>query len=174
MRAILSDYLQISEHCGGLKMNVTVCSREDMEKLFASGLPERTAVISFSDPVTEKTTEEELPLDFAGKCGRVFQIQIHDIDIEILGDFDLTYETYFPEAQDLAEFIYRAKMDKQDIICQCEYGQSRSAGCAAAILEHFTHNGISIFADYRYYPNQMVYHKVFDALENYQETHHCF
>lgn len=155
-------------------MNVTICSREDMEKLFASGLPERTAVISFSDPVTEKTTEEELPLDFAGKRDRVFQIQIHDIDIEILGDFGLTYETYFPEAQDLAEFIYRAKMDKQDIICQCEYGQSRSAGCAAAILEHFTHNGISIFADYRYYPNQMVYHKVFDALENYQQTHHCF
>lgn len=155
-------------------MNVTVCSRADMEKLLTTGLPEHTAVISFSDPVTEKTTEEELPLDFTGKCDRVFQIQIHDIDIEILGDFELTYETYFPEVQDLAEFIYRAKMDKQDIICQCEYGQSRSAGCAAAILEHFTHNGISIFADYRYYPNQMVYHKVFDALENYRQTHHCF
>ena len=24
-----------------------------------------------------------------------------------------------------------------------------------------------IFADYRYYPNQMVYHKVYDALERY-------
>ena len=32
-------------------------------------------------------------------------------------------------------------------------------------MEHFYKNGISVFADYRYYPNQVVYHKVFDALE---------
>jgi len=65
----------------------------------------------------------------------------------------------------LAEFIYTAKADGLDIICQCEYGESRSSACAAAILEHFQKTGISIFADYRYYPNQVVYHKVFDALE---------
>ena len=52
-----------------------------------------------------------------------------------------------------------------DLICQCEYGQSRSAACAAAILEFYDKNGISIFADYRYYPNQLVYNKVKDALE---------
>ena len=52
------------------------------------------------------------------------------------------------------------------MICQCDYGQSRGTGCAAAILEHFYHTGISIFADYNYYPNQVVYHKVFDALES--------
>ena len=46
------------------------------------------------------------------------------------------------------------------------YDQSRSAGCAAAILEHFYRRGIDIFADYKYYPNQVVYHKVFDALES--------
>ena len=45
-----------------------------------------------------------------------------------------------------------------------DYGQSRSAGCAAAILEHFYRRGIDIFADYKYYPNQVVYHKIFDAL----------
>lgn len=146
-------------------MNVMICSRAEMEQMLERGLPENTAVISFSDPVTEKTTKEELPLDFTGKCDRVFQIQIHDIDIDILEEFHLTYDAYFPEAPDLAEFIYRVKEDGLDVICQCEYGQSRSAGCAAAILEHFTHNGISIFTDYRYYPNQMVYHKVFDALE---------
>ena len=52
-----------------------------------------------------------------------------------------------------------------DIICQCDYGQSRSAACAAAILEHFERNGISIFADYRYYPNQLVFNKVLKALK---------
>ena len=34
-----------------------------------------------------------------------------------------------------------------------------------AILEHFYRRGIDIFTDYKYYPNQVVYHKVFDALE---------
>ena len=57
-----------------------------------------------------------------------------------------------------------------DIICQCEYGQSRSAGCAAAIREHFYSDGIKIFADYRYYPNQLVYNKVFDALEGLKNS----
>ena len=107
------------------------------------------------------------PVAYSDKPNRVFQVAIHDIDIEILGDYGLTYDTYFPEAGDLAKFIYEAKNDGLDIICQCEYGQSRSAACAAAILEHFYKTGISVFADYRYYPNQMVYHKVFDALNAY-------
>jgi hypothetical protein len=38
------------------------------------------------------------------------------------------------------------------------------AGCAAAILEYFCHNDISVFADYKYYFNQVVYHKIYDAL----------
>ena len=63
---------------------------------------------------------------------------------------------------------YVAKANGRDIICQCDYGQSRSAACAAAILQHFEGRGIDIFADYRYYPNQLVYHKIFDALKNYK------
>ena len=41
------------------------------------------------------------------------------------------------------------------------------AACAAAILEYFNGTGISVFADYRYYPNQVVYHKIMDALTRY-------
>lgn len=44
-------------------------------------------------------------------------------------------------------------------------GQSRSVGCAAAILEHFYGTGISVFADYERYPNRVVFHKVYDSLE---------
>ncbi|MBR1662997.1 MAG: hypothetical protein IJ696_01565 [Ruminococcus sp.] len=61
-------------------------------------------------------------------------------------------------------FIISAYTQGKNIICRCEYGQSRSAGCAAAILEYFCRNGISVFADYKYYPNQVVYHKIYDAL----------
>ncbi len=145
-------------------MNVKIYSRKAMEDLLKDSVVENTAVISFYDPPTKRNPNVSEPVDYTEKCDRVFHVGINDIEIEILGDYDLTYDTYFPEADELAEFIYKAKRDGCDIICQCEYGQSRSAACAAAILEHFLGTGISVFADYRYYPNQMVYHKVFDAL----------
>jgi hypothetical protein len=94
---------------------------------------------------------------------------IPDIDLEILGDYGYTYDTYLKEANALAKFIYEAKDRGMNIICQCDFGQSRSAACAAAILQHFEGRGIDIFADYRYYPNQLVYHKIFDALENFKK-----
>lgn len=86
--------------------------------------------------------------------------------LKSLEDFGLTFDTYFPEADELAVFILQAEQDGLDILCQCEYGQSRSAACAAAIREYFYHDGISVFADYRYYPNQMVFNKTLSALKN--------
>lgn len=154
-------------------MKVKIYSRSVMEKLLAAGRIENAAIISFHDPVGcgRRRLEDYSPIDFSGKCDRVMQIAIHDLDPEALSDFGLTVESYFPEADKLAAYIYTAKEDGLDIICQCEYGQSRSAGCAAAILEHFVSRGIAVFTDYRYYPNQLVYHKVFDALEKYRADH---
>ena len=148
-----------------------IYSRKAMEALLSEGNLKNTAIISFHDPVGRscRHLEDYEPINFTGKCDRVMQIALHDLDPEALSDFELTVETYFPEADDLAEFIYKAKEDGLDIICQCEYGQSRSAGCAAAILQHFEGRGIDIFTDYRYYPNQLVYHKVFDALVKYHQ-----
>ena len=148
-------------------MTVKICSRKTMEALLSKSKIENTAIISFHDPIGRgrRYLENYEPIDFTGKCDRVMQIALHDLDPEALSDFGLSVETYFPEADELAEFIYKAKEEGLDIICQCEYGQSRSAGCAAAILQYFSKNGIDVFTDYRYYPNQLVYHKVFDALE---------
>ncbi len=145
-------------------MEVNIYSRKAVEELLQSGFPENTAVISFYDPPSRRRATLP-PVDYSGKASRVFQVAVHDIDLSVLPQYGLTYDTYFTEADDLAEFIYTAKADGFNIICQCEYGESRSSACAAAILQHFYKNGISIFADYRYYPNQVVYHKVFDALE---------
>ena len=145
--------------------NVQIYSRAAMEALLKTGRLKNTAVISFYDPPTKVKAEGDTPVDYAGKCDRVFPVALHDIDRSYMPEYGLTYETYFPEVDDLATFVYRAVEDGLDIICQCEYGQSRSAATAAAILEHFEGKGLSIFADERYYPNQAVYHKVFDALE---------
>lgn len=146
-------------------MNIKIRSREEIEKLLSGDFPKNTAVISFYDPPSKRTPKDCAPIDFSGKCDCVYYVCIPDIDIGILEDYGLTYDTYLADADELARFICKAEANGMDIICQCEYGQSRSAACAAAILEHFYRNGISVFADYRYYPNQLVYNKVKRALD---------
>lgn len=146
-------------------MKVTIYSRKAIENLIETDFPANCAVVSFYDPPTAKGTRT-IPVDYKNKAERLFQIAINDIDIEVLEDYGLTFETYFTEADELAEFIVSANEDGLDIICQCEYGQSRSAACAAAILEYFEKNGISIFRDYRYYPNQLIFNKLYDSLEH--------
>ena len=147
-----------------MRTKIDICSRKTAEALLENGFPENTAVISFYDPPSKRMKEVLPPVDYKGKADRVFYVQVHDIDMEILPDYGLTVDTYLPEADRLADFIRKAHDDGLDILCQCEYGQSRSAACAAAIAEFYYHNGIEIFADYRYYPNQLVYHKIKDAL----------
>ena len=150
---------------GGISMNVTICSRKAAEELLRTDTLSRTAVISFCDPPSVGKPAPTPPLDYAGKAARVFTVVVHDLDLTALPDVGLNYDTYMPEADALAAFICQARADGLDILCQCEYGQSRSAACA--ILEYFDGTGISIFADYRYYPNQVVYHKIMDALTRY-------
>ena len=145
-------------------MKVDIYSRKAIKELMANGFPKNAAVISFYTPKS-KRKESEICVDYRGVCDKVFYVGIPDIDIEILADYGYAYETYLSEANELAKFIYSAKEDGCDIICQCDFGQSRSAACAAAILQYYEGRGIDVFADYRYYPNQLVYHKVFDALE---------
>lgn len=153
-------------------MNVSVYSREAIETMIGTGaFPADTAVISFYDPAIKRIDKDYAHVNYSGVCSDVFYSELDDLDQEVLKGKGYTYDTYFPEADDIAAFIYKAYSRGLNIICQCEYGQSRSAGCAAAILEHFYDNGISIFANYDYYPNQVVYHKIFDALEK-QKLYH--
>ena len=141
-------------------MKVDICSRKDIASLKPDQLPKNTAVISFYTPNGKQNR-----VNYQGICERVFYVGIPDIDIERLTAYGYTYESYLSESDALADFIIKAVKDGCQIICQCDFGQSRSAACAAAILQHFNKSGIAIFADYRYYPNQLVFHKVLDALE---------
>ena len=147
-------------------MKVSIYSRKVVDGLLKNDFPKNTAVISFYDPPNIRMSEISKPVDYKGKPERLFAVSVHDIDIDILEDYGLTFDTYFPEAESLAEFIRQAHDDGLDIICQCEYGQSRSAACAAAILEHYCKDGVSVFADYRYYPNQLIFNKVKKALKS--------
>ena len=153
-------------------MNVTIYSREEIETIiFEDKFPENTAVISFYDPAIKRIDKDYTHVDYSSVCDHVFYSELDDLDLEVLKDRGIHYDMYFPEADEIAEFVYEAYHSGMDIICQCEYGQSRSAGCAAAILEHFNHTGISVFTDYKRYPNRVLYHKIFDALEDYKKMH---
>ncbi|HCJ42045.1 MAG TPA: hypothetical protein DHV89_11670 [Ruminococcus sp.] len=90
-------------------------------------------------------------------------MDIEDIDKETLDERGC-FDDFFPEAEEAAKFIRENMKAGRDIICQCEYGVSRSAGCAAAVREFFFGDGIRVFADYRYMPNQLVFNKIYDAL----------
>ena len=135
-------------------MNIRIMSRAEMEKQLEKGFEEETAVISFYDP--ESGDENYVTVDYSGQDIRLFQVGVRDIDMSSLKRYGMSYNDYFPEADRLAEFILHAVNDACEIICQCDYGQSRSAACAAAILEHFEKKGISIFFDIKYLPNQMI------------------
>ena len=73
-------------------MKTIIYSRKEIEKLLHEGFLDNVAVISFCDPKTSRTNKEYNPVDYSDKTNRVFQVAIHDIDIEILGDYGLTYD----------------------------------------------------------------------------------
>ena len=67
------------------------------------------------------------------------------------------------QTQQMADFVLRMG-NKGTLICQCEHGQSRSAGVAAAVMEYYSRKGITVFADARYYPNKYVFRKLLHTL----------
>ncbi len=147
-------------------MEVTIVSGKGLEQLILAGVPKKTAIICFCDTAEGK---EDITLPAGYEETTVFRVVLDDLDIEELEELGFSIDTFFPEAEELARFIYQAHDKKQNIICRCAYGQSRSAACAAAILEHFYGEGISIFRDYRYVPNKLVFNKVYEALQKVKE-----
>ena len=140
-------------------MLVQIYARYYIEELIEkSEFPPNTAVISFCDYGTHPSAR----VNFNGVCNRIMYVEVDDLDLEDIDDYD----EFLPEAKEIAEFIIDAYNGGMNIICQCECGESRSAGCAAAIEEYFNRTGINVFKDYRYYPNKMIYNKIFDALND--------
>ncbi len=139
-------------------MKISIYSRKSIGNLLRCDFPLNTAVISFYDPDRYNTDKSYTLVDYSGKADSVLYIPLDD------------FQTELPKAGKIAEFVYSAKSKELQIFCQCESGQNRSAGCAAAILEHFNQEGDSIFSDDRYHPDEMVYYAVLDALEKYKNT----
>lgn len=144
-------------------MRVSIFSRAGIQSLIDGEFPANAAVISFYSPAGMKAADYA-PVDYRERAQRLMYVCTPDLDLDALPRFGLSYETFMPEADALADFIRQAAADGMDIVCQCDYGQSRSAACCAAILEFYESRGIEIFANYAYYPNQVVFNRVLEAL----------
>ena len=82
-------------------MCVAFYSRKSIENLIADGMSFMNwAVISFYD-----VGDDENRVDYSGVCSRVMYIAIDDIDREELYDSGGSFDTFFPEANQTAEFI---------------------------------------------------------------------
>jgi predicted protein tyrosine phosphatase len=74
------------------------------------------------------------------------------------------------QANEIAEFALRNYEQVQRFLVHCEYGQSRSAGAAAALSEHFEGHDNGISQDSRFYPNWTVYKYLMRALGEQQRS----
>ena len=144
-------------------MQVEIHSFDSIEKLARQLFAPGTSLISIGDT-------DAAPPVLTHRPAHILRLQFDDVTLE---DFD--YETggayafrLFSEeqARQIAEFVYRHLEDTTVFLCQCHFGQSRSAAVAAAIKEHFEHSGIEMFADElgRYCPNVLVFRKTLKAL----------
>ena len=141
------------------KENIIILSRNQIEELALSPFPPNTALISVKDTGDDASELKYKPL-------WLLQLVFDDISSDELEDYKEQEYTLFNEqtARQIADFIICHNDKAETIICQCEYGQSRSAAIAAALSEFFWKNGIDIFADDRYFPNKLVFRLTLQAL----------
>jgi len=153
-------------------MKIEIESRESIEGRAREPFAAHTALISITDMDYDFSALDNKP-EF------ILQIKFDDVSFEDL-EYNLgrkpteSEELLYAEknhmfndrqAEEIAEFIKRILGKAELLICQCEYGQSRSAGIAAAVKQFLDKNGIEIFADDCFYPNKLVYRKVLAALK---------
>lgn len=141
------------------KENIIILSRNQIEELALSPFPLNTALISIRDTGDDAPKLKYRPLWF-------LQLVFDDISLNESEDYKEKEYTLFNEqtARKIADFIICHKDKAETIICQCEYGQSRSAAIAAALSEFFWKSGIDFFADDRYFPNKLVFRLTLQAL----------
>jgi predicted protein tyrosine phosphatase len=112
-----------------------------------------TVIISITDCGDKKNTFHP-----AHWIKGILEIQFDDV--ETGGQNCITTE----QGEEIANFVLRMKRNIKRVIVHCEYGQSRSAGVAAAISTYLEGHDNGIFLNRRYYPNRTCYRVVLDAL----------
>ena len=146
-------------------MKVEIHSIQSLKRRAHKPFAPDTALISIGD------FGKELPL-LEYKPAHILRMEFDDVtpsEIDNESNGRYAFRLFSEEqANQIADFVYRYWESRGTLLCQCHYGQSRSAAVAAAIKEHFYHKGIEIFADEqeRYCPNVYVFRLTLRALRN--------
>ena len=146
-------------------MKVEIHSIQSLKRRAHKPFAPDTALISIGD------FGKELP-QMEYKPAHILRMEFDDVtpsEIDYESSERYAFRLFSEEqANQIADFVYRYWESRGTLLCQCHYGQSRSAAVAAAIKEHFYHNGIEIFADEqeRYCPNVYVFRLTLRALRN--------
>lgn len=152
-------------------MKIRIVNRPDIEERALRPFKDKTALISITD-ADDDFAELEYKPDF------LLQIKFDDVDNDIFLDMqgNLLPESQHKtiankyhiitdeQAEQIATFVKEISDKVELLICQCEHGQSRSAATASAITEYYNSDGIKIFASDEYFPNKIVYRKIYEAL----------
>ena len=133
-------------------MEIYILSRIQLVEKLNGDFPSNTAVISFYDDGSKPINMKGKPVASISKCIN---------DNRWARNPDKWQEEDFKE---VAAFIIDCMNKGYDIICQCEFGVSRSSGCAMAIKEYYFKNGLEIFRNYDYYPNQIFFNNIYNQL----------
>ena len=135
-------------------MEIKVSSRDELLRMVKKDFPLNTAVISFYDEGSKPLDLKNKPIAYISKC-------INDVRW-----VEKPHSWHIKDFNDVAKFVIECGEKGYDIICQCEFGVSRSSACAMAIKEYFFNNGINIFKNYDYYPNQIFFNNIYNCLIN--------
>lgn len=150
-------------------MEIRIMSRERLEMISHFPFPPETAVISITD-------HDAPPVQLKNRPQYLLRVSFDDVDLNCLnidaGRQNTSEEALIAiyhlcteaHAGKIAKFYHSIRESVGLLICQCEFGQSRSAAIAAAIAEFRMRKGIDIFADQRYFPNKRAYHLTIAAL----------
>ncbi|GHV41826.1 hypothetical protein FACS189490_09500 [Clostridia bacterium] len=134
---------------------VEIYSFEAVERRAKTPWGGKTALISVGDIGTDAPTLNHKPDYYL----RLTFDDVSDDDPDDDG-VQITPE----QAGTIAKFIIEHIPLVNTFTFQCEYGESRSAAIAAAMLQYFSGSGIDIFADTRYFPNKLAYKMVLASL----------
>ena len=153
-------------------MEFIIQGRPEIEELSQKPFKEKTALISITDhgwtfAKLENKPEYLLQITFDDVDSYVFEDELgREPNAQERAKIEEKYHMFTDKhATEIANFYNQIRDEVDTIICQCEFGMSRSAAVAAAIKEYRDKRGIEIFASDDYCPNKMIFRMLLSKLK---------
>lgn len=92
----------------------------------------------------------------------VLHIHFDDCEVDNQNNENVTCITK-EQAEEIVDFFYKVKDDTDWFVFNCFAGQSRSAGCCAAIMRMMYNEDSLVFNHWFFKPNMKVYRMILNA-----------